>query len=139
MISLRRKLGWFNRKQQQLSFNKLVQKMLSLQCKKAKILQNDSATPNLHTFRGLNALKECIGRSEQDLLMLSALANENPHTNVPEFSPADIQSFGQRAAYQAVVTHDIIMITQLIETMLTIYLIIHKQFEAFSLTPLSCL
>ena len=51
--------------------------------------------------RAVEVLKECINRSEQDLLMFQALLSQECEVELPSFTEQDIEEFGRRAAYQS--------------------------------------
>jgi hypothetical protein len=86
------------------ALQKLAQRYLANNSENAatvQLLMSKNTSPHL---RDLQAFQECIRRSEQDLLMLKALLNQDSGSltsSIPEFNEHDLQVFGQRAAYQA--------------------------------------
>ena len=85
----------------EISLDRLAQKMLALQSEKTKLLHSILSSQVLPTSKSIAVLKECINRSEQDVLMLTALTKAVNAEQLPEFSAEDVERFGQRAAYQA--------------------------------------
>ena len=80
---------------------RIVKKRLADMAGNCKLVEQLMCQQELHTATGLQIMKDCLNRGQQERLSLVAFLNQNmAKGSVPEFDTQSAESFGQRAAYR---------------------------------------